>query len=198
MYYRREACAGRIGQLLNLTSLANDCGISANTAKSWISVLEASYIIFLLQPHYKNFNKRLVKMPKIFFIDTGLASSLLDIQSENQLSTHYLRGSLFENFILSEFIKSKLNQGLRPNLYFWRDNKGMEIDCIIEKGNNLIAVEIKSGNTFSPEFFKNINHWNKLSANPPDNSWVVYGGYITRNTKDGTLLSWNDLGKIPI
>jgi len=193
-----KLCAGRIGQLVNFTSLANDCGISGNTAKSWISVLEASYIIFLLQPHFKNFNKRIVKMPRLFFIDTGLASSLLEIQSENQLSTHYLRGALFENFILSEFIKRRLNQGLRPNLYFWRDNKGVEVDCIIENGNALTPVEIKSGNTFSQDYFKNINYWNKLSGNTPENSWVVYGGDITRNTKDGTLLSWNDLGKVPL
>jgi uncharacterized protein len=193
-----KLCAGRTGQLLNLTSLANDCGISGNTAKSWISVLETSYIIFLLQPHFKNFSKRLVKMPRLFFTDTGLASSLLGIQSENQLSTHYLRGALFENFILSEFIKIRLNQGLRPNLYFWRDNKGVEIDCIIENGNDLTPVEIKSGNTFNQDYFKNINYWNKLSGNTPENSWVVYGGDTTRNTKDGTLLSWIDLGKGPL
>ena len=176
--------------------MANDCGISGNTAKSWISILETSYIIFLLQPHFKNFNKRIVKIPKLFFIDTGLACSLLDIQSEKQLSTHYLRGALFENFILSEFIKTRLNKGLRPNLYFWRDNKGLEVDCIIENVNGLIPVEIKSGNTFSKDYFKNINYWNKLSGNTPGNSWVIYGGDTTRHTKEGTLLSWNDLGRI--
>lgn len=191
-----KLCAGRIGQLLNLTSLANDCGISVNTAKSWISVLEAGYIIFLLQPHFKNFNKRLVRMPKLFFIDTGLASSLLEIQSGKQLSTHYLRGELFENLILSELLKNRLNKGLRPNLYFWRDNKGAEIDCIIENGDNLIPVEIKSGTTFSHEYFKNINYWNKLSGNSAEKSWVVFGGDISRNTKDGILLSWKDLSGI--
>jgi predicted AAA+ superfamily ATPase len=193
-----KLCAGRIGQLLNLHSLANDCGVSPNTAKSWISVLESSYIIFLLQPHFKNFNKRLVKMPKLFFIDTGLASSLLEIQSENQVSSHYLRGVLFENFIISEFLKTRLNHGLRSNCYFWRDNKGIEIDCIIENGDKLTPIEIKSGQTFNQDFFKNLNYWNKLSGNSVENSYVVYGGDLSRTTKDGNLLSWNDLGEIPI
>jgi hypothetical protein len=188
-----KLCAGRIGQLLNLTSLANECGISVNTAKAWISVLEASYIIFMLHPHYKNFNKRLVKMPKLYFIDTGLASSLLELQSETQLSTHYLRGYLFENFIISEFNKTRYNMGLRNNCFFWRDNKGVEIDCIIEDGNILTPVEIKSGTTFNQDFFKNLIYWNKLSGNPIENSYVIYGGDKTRNTKDGTLLSWKDV-----
>lgn len=193
-----KLCAGRIGQLLNLNSLANDCGVSPNTAKSWISVLEASYIVFLLQPHFINFNKRLVKMPKLYFIDTGLASSLLEIQSENQLSTHYLRGVLFENFIISEFIKTRLNNGLRNNCYFWRDNKGIEIDCIIENGNLLTPIEIKSGTTFNQDFFRNLNWWNKLSGNSNENSFVIFGGYSSRDTKDGTLLSWRDILRVPL
>ena len=190
-----KLCAGRTGHLLNLTSLANDCGISVNTSKSWISVLEASYIIFLLQPHYKNFNKRLVKMPKLYFIDTGLASALLEIHSETQLGTHFLRGNLFENFILSEFNKARLNKGLRNNCFFWRDNKGSEIDCIIDDGNRLTPIEIKSGNTSNADFFKGLNYWNKLSGNPIENSYVIYGGDLTRETKDGTLLSWTNLNE---
>jgi len=193
-----KLCAGRTGQLLNLNSLSNDCGVSPNTAKSWISVLEASYIIFLLQPHHENFNKRLVKMPKLFFIDTGLASSLLGIQSENQLNTHFLRGALFENFIISEFIKARLNNGLRNNCYFWRDNKGIEIDCIIENGNRLTPIEIKSGNTFSQDFFKNLNYWNKLSGNPSENSYVIYGGDSDRETQEGTLLSWINISRVRV
>jgi len=189
-----KLCAGRTGQLLNINSLASDCGISPNTAKSWISVLEASYIIFLLQPHHKNFNKRMVKMPKLYFIDTGLASSLLEIRSESQLSTHYLRGVLFENFIISEFIKSRLNKGLRSNCFFWRDNKGIEIDCIIENGDRLSPIEIKSGNTFNQDFFKHLNYWNKLSGNKTENAYVIYGGDLSRDTKDGKLLSWGDIG----
>ena len=193
-----KLCAGRTGQLLNLNSLSNDCGISSNTAKSWISVLEASYIIFLLHPHHRNFNKRLVKMPKLYFTDTGLASSLLEIHSENQLSSHYLRGALFENFILSEFLKTRFNSGLRKNFYFWRDNKGSEIDCIIENNLKLTPVEIKSGNTFHKDFFRELNYWNKLSGNSPENSFVIYGGDVSRNTNEGILLRWGDILKVPI
>jgi len=191
-----KLCAGRIGQLLNLNSLANDCGISPNTAKSWISILEASFIIFLLQPHYRNFNKRLVKMPKLYFMDTGLASALLEIQSEHQLSTHYLRGVLFENFILAEFLKNRFNKGLRNNCFFWRDNKGVEIDCIMETGSRLTPVEIKSGNTYTPDFFRNLTYWNKLAGNPKENAYVIYGGDISRDTNDGKLLAWREINKI--
>jgi predicted AAA+ superfamily ATPase len=193
-----KLCAGRTGQLLNLNSLANDCGISPNTTKSWISVLETSFIIFLLQPHYRNFNKRIVKTPKLYFYDTGLACSLLEIRTENQLSTHYLRGALFENLILAEFIKKRFNKGLRNNCYFWRDNKGIEIDCIVENGDKLIPVEIKSADTYNKDFFKNLNYWNNLSDNPVENSFVIYGGDSSRDTKEGNLLSWHDIERIPI
>ncbi len=193
-----KLCAGRTGQLLNLNSLANDCGISPNTAKSWISVLQTSFIIFLLQPHYRNFNKRIVKTPKLYFYDTGLACSLLEIRTENQLLTHYLRGGLFENLILSELIKKRFNNGLRNNCYFWRDNKGVEIDCIIENGDLLIPVEIKSGDTYNKDFFKNINYWNTLPDNYVENSFVIYGGDTSRDTKEGKLLSWFDIDRIPV
>lgn len=191
-----KLCAGRTGQLLNMNALATDCGISPNTAKSWLSVLEASFIIFLLKPHVVNFNKRLVKMPRIYFTDTGLACSLLEIYSEDQLNTHFLRGALFENLILSEFLKNRFNQNLRNNCYFWRDNKGMEIDCIIENGNELTPVEIKSGQTYNEDFFRNINYWNKLSGNPVNNSFVIYGGDTSRETSNGQLVSWKEMGRL--
>ena len=191
-----KLCAGRTGQLLNLNSLANDCGISVNTAKSWISVLEASFIIFLLQPHFRNFNKRVVKTPKLYFYDTGLACSLLEIRSEAQLKTHYLRGTLFENLILAELIKERYNKGLRNNCYFWRDNKGVEIDCIIDTGEKLIPVEIKSADTFDKEFFRNIKYWNNLSGNPPDNSYLIYGGNNSADTKEGKLVSWREFNNL--
>lgn len=192
-----KLCAGRIGQLLNMNSLANDCGISPNTAKSWISILEASFVVFLLQPHHANFNKRLVKMPKIYFTDTGLAASLLEIQSAGQLSTHYLRGALFENFILTEFLKNRFNKGLRNNCYFWRDNKGVEIDCLIESGERLTPVEIKSGNTALQEFFRNLIYWNKLAGNPAENAYVIYGGDTSRDMQEGKLITWKEMNKIP-
>lgn len=188
-----KLCAGRTGQMLNLNSLANDCGISVNTAKSWISVLETSFIIFLLQPHFRNFNKRVVKTPKLYFYDTGLASSLLEIRSEAQLKTHYLRGALFENLILAELLKDRYNKGLRNNCYFWRDNKGVEIDCIIDTGEKLIPVEIKSADTFDKDFFRNLKYWNSLSGNPSDNAYLIYGGNNSADTKDGKLVSWKDI-----
>jgi predicted AAA+ superfamily ATPase len=188
-----KLCAGRIGQLLNMSSLANDCGISINTAKSWLSVLEASYVIILLQPHHINFNKRLVKMPKLFFYDTGLASSLLELHSANQLSTYYLRGALFENFILAELLKNRFNAGFKNNCFFWRDNKGNEVDCLIDDGIKLTPIEIKSGHTFNQEFFKNINYWNKISGNSIENAFIIYGGAISRKTQNGMLLAWKDM-----
>ncbi len=188
-----KLCAGRTGQLLNLSSLANDTGISVNTAKSWISLLETSFIIYLLQPHHKNFNRRLVKMPKLYFFDTGLVSSLLEIQSSKQLSTHYLYGAIFENFIISELLKDRFHRGLRSNLYFWRDHKGVEIDCIIEQGDKLIALEIKSAKTYTESFFKNIAYLEKISDRGIYQSVVIYGGDRSISTKQGELCSWKEI-----
>ena len=187
-----KLCAGRTGQLLNLTSLANDCGISVNTAKAWISVLEQSFIIFLLKPYYRNFNKRTVKMPKLYFYDTGLICSLLGLEDKKQLMTHYLRGSLFENFIILEILKSRFNNGRSSNLYFWRNNHGNEIDCVVEKPDNLYAIEIKSGRTFSSDFFRGINYWNKIAGSISGRSFVVYGGKTNRKTPAGELISWEN------
>jgi predicted AAA+ superfamily ATPase len=191
-----KLCAGRTGQLLNLTALSNDAGITVNTVKSWISVLEASFIIFLLQPHHQNFNKRLVKMPKLYFYDTGLACSLLELQSSDQLKTHYLLGGLFENFILAELLKSRFHKGLRNNCYFWRDHKGSEIDCIIDKGDQLIPIEIKASRTFSTSFFNNILYWKKISGDISGNPIVVYGGAMGQNTKDGMLVGWQNIASL--
>ena len=190
-------CAGRTGQLLNYSSLANDSGVSVNTAKSWISVLETSFIVYLLQPHYKNFNKRLVKMPKLYFYDTGLASSLLGISSVEQIDSHFQFGALFENYIISELLKKRFHNGERSNLYFWRDHKGAEIDLIIEQSDSLIPVEIKSSRTFSQSFFSGLNHWRKISGLHDNQQFVVYGGNDVYETKEGTLLGWNELDHIP-
>ena len=143
-----KLCAGRTGQLLNISAIATECGISVNTARGWLSLLEQSFIVFLLRPYHKNFNKRLVKMPKLYFFDTVLVCSLLEIENEKQLGTHYLRGSIFENFVITELLKFRLNSGKSSNLYFWRNNHGNEIDCIIEIAGKSVAVEIKSGETF--------------------------------------------------
>ncbi len=190
-------CAGRIGQLLNITSLANDCGIGVNTVKSWLSVLEASYIIFLLQPHYKNFNKRLVKTPKLYFYDTGLACSFLGIDSSDQLINHYLRGGIFESLIISDLLKYHYNLGLIPHVYFFRDNVGHEIDCIIERGTELIRIEIKSGQTINPSFFDNLDYWNKLAKKDDyKNNFIVYAGLENQKRSKVKIVAWNCVDKI--
>ncbi|MFA6924552.1 MAG: ATP-binding protein [Bacteroidales bacterium] len=188
--------AGRAGQLLNITSLSNDCGISQITCKEWLSILEASYIIYLLMPHHKNYNKRLVKMPKIYFHDTGLLCYLLGIKSTNQLSTHYAIGSLFENFIMNEFMKYSYHHGAEPAYYFWRDKMQKEIDLLIENGHVLIPVEIKSGKTFNYEYFKQVNYWNKLSGNNSENSYMVYGGNKNLSTSSGHVISWKNMEQL--
>lgn len=190
-----KMCAGRVGQLLNLSSLANEIGISINTAKAWISVLEASFIAFRLIPYYKNFNKRLVKMPKLYFYDTGLASFLLGIQNEKQLETHYLIGSLFENFVIAEIVKYHCNRGLSPNLFFWRDKLGREIDCIVDTGKKIITLEIKSGKTITEDFFKGLNYWNDIS-NGISFPFIVYGGSAQQKRTNATVLPWNKLLEI--
>lgn len=155
-------CAGRTGQILNLSSLASDAGIAVNTAKAWLSLLESSYIIFTLQPWFRNLNKRFIKSPKLYFYDTGIVCSLLRLTNPDMLHTHYLYGSLFENLVISEIIKYHLHNGKRAPVYFWRESNGVEIDCIIDKGNNeIIALEIKAGETFSTDYQRNIRLFSK-------------------------------------
>ncbi|WP_244148897.1 DUF4143 domain-containing protein, partial [Desulfonatronum thioautotrophicum] len=157
-------CAGRSGQLLNLSSLAADCGITHNTAKSWISVLEASFIVFRLRPHHVNFRKRLVKSPKLYFHDSGLLCWLLGIQNAEQIKTHPLRGAIFETFIVSEIKRSCLNRALNIDLFFWRDSNGREIDLVADSGGRLMPLEIKSGQTVNRDFFQNLEHWVALAG----------------------------------
>lgn len=185
-----KLCAGRIGQLLNISSLANECGVTTTTLSSWLSVLEASYICYLLKPDYNNFAKRLVKTPKLYFYDTGLACSLLDITSANQVSTHFLRGGLFENLVINEFIKNSYNAGNQPNLTFWRDNTGNEIDLLKYSDSKVYAYEIKSGSTFSSDYFKGITKWAKLSGTPTEQCNVIYTGEHNMTTSNGNLISW--------
>jgi len=186
-----KLCAGRTGQLLNLSALANECGISQPTAKAWLSALEASYIIYLLKPYHQNFNKRLVKTPKLYFYDTGLACALLGLKDREQLNTHYLRGGLFENWVITEYIKSIYNKVEEPQVYFWRNNIGNEIDLIVEDGAKVRAIEIKSGATFRTDFFKGISYWKKISGINENNA-LVYGGDKDLQTKYGKLISWKN------
>lgn len=191
-----KLCAGRVGQLLNLSSLSNEVGVSVNTIKSWLSVLEASYIIFRLEPHYENFNKRLVKMPKIYFYDTGLLCSLIGLENANQLKTHYLLGSLFENFIISELLKYRMNYGLNFNITFWRDKLGREIDCIIDTGMKRIILEIKAAKTIADDFFKSLLFYKELSAKKNLDAFLIYGGNKNEARSFVKVLSWNNMLKI--
>ncbi len=167
-------CAGRTGQLLNMSSLATDVGMDVKTIGSWLGILEASFIAFRLYPYHENYNKRIVKMPKLYFYDTGLASALMGIEDASQLTIHPLRGGLFENLVVVNFLKRLYNNGKQNNLYFWRDNIGNEVDLLIKKGANRYPVEIKSAQTISDEFFKGIRYWNKLTNT--EGGYLVYAG----------------------
>lgn len=190
-----KLCAGRAGQLVNFSSLADDVGVSHNTVKSWLHLLDASFIVFFLQPYYKKFKKRLVKMPKLYFWDSGLLCSLLGIERDSQIASHYLRGNIFENAIVSEFIKYRYNRGKMNNCYFWRDRHGKEIDCIIEKSFiDVMPVEIKAGKTVSSDYLKGIRYWQKLSG---DNAGaVVYGGETMQTRDIAAVLPWRQCLKV--
>jgi len=191
-----KLCSGRIGQLLNIHSLSSECGITLNTAKSWFSVLEASYILFFLQPHHRNFHKRLVKSPKLYFYDTGVACSLLGIGSYKSLKTHYLRGSLFENLIIAEYMKDRFNQGLPNNNYFWRDNIGNEVDLVIEREEDVIPIEIKSGQTLNQNFYDGLQYYCKLAKQELHEGILIYGGDKSfRSLQDPQTVSWKRFKK---
>ncbi len=189
-------CAGRTGQLLNLSSLAVECGITHNTAKAWISVLEASYLVFLLRPHTVSFNKRLVKMPKLYFYDVGLAAWLLGIRTPEQMETHPLRGSIFETFIIAELIKSRLNSGEKPSFFFWRDNNGNEVDLIIEQGTKLMPVEIKSGRTLTDESIAGLEKWCALAGVKAAKPALIYSGNETYMHKGIKVMGWKECGQL--
>jgi predicted AAA+ superfamily ATPase len=188
-------CAGRIGQLLNLNSLAVEIGVDTKTISAWISVLETSFVVFRLQPYHKNFNKRVVKMPKLYFYDTGLASALLGIQNSDQIDLHPFRGALFENMIIVDFLKSRFNTAKTNNLYFWRDNMGKEIDLLLDTGVAIIPIEIKSGQTVTNDFFKGVLYWNKLTEK--EGGFVIYGGdMVQKRTNSITVVSYKKRNEI--
>jgi hypothetical protein len=186
-------CAGHIGQIFNQTSLSNDTNFSQPTIKSWLSVLETSFVAFLLPPYYRNFNKRLLKTPKLYFYDTGLACSLLGIRTAVELENHPMRGPLFENFVVVEHMKQMLNQGQRPNCYFWRDNSGHEIDLLIEHASRLFPIEIKSSQTLKTDFFKTLEFFQKISETPPEQSYLVYAGSENQSRLLAQARSWDNL-----
>jgi predicted AAA+ superfamily ATPase len=191
-------CAGRVGQILNWSELARDCGITLKTAQSWMSVLEASYLVFLLQPYHKNFSKRLVKSPKLYFYDTGVACSLLNIRSSSQIVNHYLKGALFESYIISDIKKRYYHRGIKAGLHFWRDKQGLEVDCLIDQGDKLIPIEIKSGSTLNSSFFSGILRWNKLAGLEPKDSYLIYGGQEEQKRNTGHVLGWKKIDQIDL
>lgn len=183
-------CAGRVGQLLNLESIANDIGISSPTLKQWISILEASFIVIRLQPYFENFGKRVIKTPKLFFTDVGLATYLLGIENTAQLERDPLRGNLVENLVMLELMKSRFNRGLDPHLYFYRDTNGREIDFIFKKGNELVPIEVKSSQTFNKDFLKNFKHFRDLIGERYQQGFLIYAGDQEQKVHDVQILNY--------
>jgi uncharacterized protein len=169
-----KLCAGRASQQLNISNISIESGIDIKTIQSWLSILESSFIIYQLPAHHKNFNRRLVKTPKLYFYDTGLACNLLGIKTAHELSLSPFRGAMFENFIVSDIRKQQMNKSELNNLFYWRDNKGVEIDMLLEVKNKLLPIEIKAGKTVNNDFVKNINFWNELAG--AKGGEIIYGG----------------------
>lgn len=182
--------AGRVGQLINYNNIANEVGVDLKTIKSWFSILESSFIVFFLPPHFENFSKRIIKTPKLYFHDIGLVCSLLGIRKKEELTGHWSKGALFENMIIADLMKGFLNQGKRPSLYFWRDSAGNEIDCLIDTGSEIKCVEIKSGTTISSDFFKGLKYYRKL--NPKAAPFLIYGGVANSIRSNATIFGWRN------
>lgn len=187
-------CAGRSGQLLNASSLAADAGVSHTTVRRWLSILEASFVIYLLRSHHRNFNKRLVKSPKLYFLDTGLLCYLLRVQSAEDLVAHAARGAIFETWVVSEALKNFYNRGAEPDLYFWRDSAGHEVDLLVDLGAKQIPIEVKSGQTIASDFFADIDYWRNLARQPSGVAGLVYGGAASHMRRGVTVLSWSEWG----
>lgn len=191
-----KLCAARTGQLLNLSALAADCGISHTAAREWLSVLEASYLVTRLPPYFRNFGKRLVKTPKLYFLDVGLAAWLLGIRDAGSLNIHAMRGALFETWVVSELLKQRFNRGQPADLYFWRDNVGHEVDVLFESGTRLQAVEIKSGATFVSEWLEPIRKWAGFAGEDALSPWLVYGGESGYEREGVQVFPWHGVDGI--
>jgi uncharacterized protein len=192
-----KLCAGRVGQLINWSDLARDCGINYHTAQSWVSLLEASYVLFLLKPYHKSFNKRLVKTPKLYFYDTGLACALLNISSEIYLHSYPLKGNLFESFVVSELMKESYNRARIPQFYFWRDKLGHEIDLIIEGfQGNVQAIEIKSSQKLSQDSFNDLIYWQKIAQKGAEACYLIYGGELEQKRSQGHVFGWKEMVRV--
>ena len=191
-----KMCAARCGQLLNMSSIANDCGVSYKTVGAWLSVLEAGYMLFLLQPHHQNFGKRVVKTPKLYFHDTGLAAYLMGIADANHMAMHPACGALFENLVISETLKQRVNQGLTSNLYFWRNNTGEEVDLVLEEGAKLQPIEIKSGQTFNTSFLTGLTKWTRYAGDAALPARLVYGGDDNMLRNGVAVQSWRRMQEL--
>lgn len=187
-------CAARSGQLLNLNSLGADCGISQPTARQWLTVLQASHLVALLPPYHRNFGKRLVKTPKLYFLDSGLLCYLMRIASPDDLVHHAMRGAVFETWVVSETLKHRFNRGLTADLYFWRDNHGVEVDLVFEHGQRLQSVECKSGTTYSADWLGPARRWREFAGAEAADPVLVYGGAASHAQADHQVLSWQALG----
>lgn len=187
--------AGRTGQELNFSALANEVGLDTKTVQNWIGILESSFVIYLLKPHYNNFNKTITKRPKLYFYDTALVCSLLGISEWEQLSNYPLKGAIFETMVISNLKKMRSNKGLSDNLFYWRDKSGHEVDVIVDNAGTLLPIEIKSGKTFHPEFLKNLIYWRNLSKS--EQAFVLFGGEQIQKRSDGTnVINWRTLEEI--
>ena len=187
--------AGRSGQELNNSALAVETGVDVKTVQSWIGILESSFIVYLLKPHHKNFNKTIVKRPKLYFYDSALVCYLLGIRDNNHLQTHPLKGAIFEGMVITELLKNRTNAGLDINLFYWRDKTGHEVDLIIDNGKTLLPIEIKSGMTISKDYFKNIDYWTNLSGSKK--AFILYTGAQHQKRSDGTeIMNWRALNSL--
>ncbi|OGT27743.1 MAG: hypothetical protein A2624_06185 [Gammaproteobacteria bacterium RIFCSPHIGHO2_01_FULL_42_8] len=189
-------CASRVGQLINYEAMSREIGVSNNTIKQWLSILEASYIVIQLQPYYANIGKRLIKTPKLYFVETGLAAYLLGIETVQQMQRDPLRGHLFENMVVMELIKSRYNLGLDHHLYFYRDQQKHEVDVVYKKANQLIPIEIKSSQTFTKSFLEGIDYFSTLFPTQCDSGYIVYAGEQSQKLGWRALLNFREAGKI--
>ena len=188
-------CAGSVGQLADLTRIGNDAGVDQTTVRAWLGVLEASFIVFRLQPHHRNFRKRLVKTPKLYFYDVGVAARLIGIESAEQMNTHPLRGALFENWVIVEYLKRRLNAGKESNLFFWRSHGGLEVDLVLEHGQALAPVEIKSAATVSSDWLRPLRRWRELAGDTSGHPVIVYGGDQAQSRSDAAIVPWRQLAR---
>ena len=190
-------CAGRIGQLANVASLAADAGINRATAEAWLSVLEASHLVFRVPPWFTNPSKRLIKTPKLYFCDPGLAAWLVGVRQPDHLTAHPLRGPIFENWAMTELLKARVHRGLRPDLYFLRDKEGHEVDAFVETAPRTgHAIEIKSGCTVASDFFDGLAFWSERLPDVRLLSWLIYGGEVAQDRDRGAVLPWRDLAPL--